>query len=214
MGERALTLRRDGARLCLLTQHHHGGLAFEIDESLAADVDCDATVNGANRWAQVSARDPRRGLDRRPLPDPAHPDQATEGRSALDRSGSTRRRKGRGSRHGAGYQCAVLGPRSDLDPGAIGLELEYDRSVAQSLHLARSRRALAHEMVNGHQLVAEHERSLAPNENVPDPTAGAALPLRTQAVDVPARDPNSPGDRKSTRLNSSHSKQSRMPSSA
>jgi MFS family permease len=70
----------------------------------------------ANPRAQGSARDPRLTLDRRPVPDAPHPDQATRRTSALDGVGTRRSRKNGLASPAAGY---VVGRRrSDvLSPG-------------------------------------------------------------------------------------------------
>src|SRR5664279_357404 len=49
---------------------------------------------------------------------------------------------------------------------------------------------LPRETVDRYQFIAEHERCLAPDEDVADPAAGTALPFRAEAVDVAAGHPD------------------------
>jgi hypothetical protein len=85
--------------------------------------------------------------------------------------------------------AAVCGS-GDLDPGAAGRERDHDRLVARPLHAAAVLGMFPQETVGRHQFIAEHQRRLAPDQDVADPAARTALPLRAQALDVAARHPD------------------------
>jgi hypothetical protein len=76
----------------------------------------------------------------------------------------------------------VLGSHGNLGFGAASVELDHYWLITKPFHLVGSRLPLARNSVDGHEIVSEHQRRLVPDENVADPAAGAALPLRAEAV--------------------------------
>jgi hypothetical protein len=81
-------------------------------------------------------------------------------------------------------------PRGDLHRSIAGLDPDDDWVVAEPLHLVRARGTPPVQTVDGHELVAEQERRLRPDQYVIDPAAVAALPLRAQPGDLPVGCPD------------------------
>jgi hypothetical protein len=91
-------------------------------------------------------------------------------------------------------QPAVLTAGGDLHRGGAGPEPDHDGVVAEPLDLVGVRGTLPVQAVGGHELVAEQEGRLRPDEHVANPPPVAAAPLRTQPVDRAVRCPDRAGE--------------------
>jgi len=107
-----------------------------------------------------------------------------------------------GSRHGddglavrAEEQFALVVMSSDLYHRAAAPEPHDDGVLAESLDLIGDRRTLPIQPVGGHELVAEQERPLRPDQDVADPAPVSAPPLRPKTVDLAVRDPDDAAER-------------------